>query len=65
MKIISWNVNGLRAAGRKGFVDYLGQCGADLVFLQETKANKEQLSGDLVSVPGWGVDFHSGKRKWR
>jgi len=63
MKIISWNVNGLRAAGRKGFVDYLDQCGADLVFIQETKANKEQLPGELVNVPGWGVDFHSGKRK--
>ena len=33
MKIISWNVNGLRAAGRKGFIEYLSTCGADLVFI--------------------------------
>jgi len=63
MKIISWNVNGLRAAGRKGFVEYLANCGADLVFIQETKALREQLPGELVDVPGWGVEFHSGTRK--
>lgn len=41
--LISWNVNGLRAVLKKGFEDYLKECGADAVCLQETK-----LSGDLT-----------------
>jgi exodeoxyribonuclease-3 len=44
MRIISWNVNGFRAALGKGFADWLAQCGADAVLLQETKVEPEQLS---------------------
>ena len=43
MKIISYNVNGIRAAIRKGFVDWLKQVDADVVCLQEIKANPEQF----------------------
>ncbi len=63
MKMISWNVNGIRAAERKGFLDYMAEVDADLVFIQETKAQPEQLPDTLTSLPGWGVRFHSGERK--
>ncbi|PXA04507.1 exodeoxyribonuclease III [Coraliomargarita sinensis] len=43
-KLISWNVNGLRAAIKKGFDNFLDNCAADVVCLQETK-----ISGDLIS----------------
>lgn len=51
MKIISWNVNGIRAVEKKGFVDWLLKTGADVVCIQETKASPAQLSDDLL-FPG-------------
>ena len=51
MKIVSWNVNGIRAVEKKGFVDWLLQSGADLVCIQETKAQPSQLSQALL-LPG-------------
>ena len=51
MKIISWNVNGIRAVEKKDFIPWLLNCGADVVCIQETKANPGQLSPALVS-PG-------------
>lgn len=42
-KIITYNVNGIRSAVSKGFVDWLSQSGADVVCLQETKAQPEQI----------------------
>ena len=51
MKIISWNVNGIRAVEKKGFTDWLLNCGADVVCIQETKANPEQLEEALLN-PG-------------
>ena len=44
MRIISWNVNGFRAALGKGFLDWLPSCGADVVMLQETKVEPDQLA---------------------
>lgn len=44
MRIISWNVNGFRAALGKGFLDWLSGCDADAVLLQETKVEPEQLA---------------------
>ena len=41
MRILSWNVNGLRAIAGKGFADWLRDSGADVVLLQETKAKPE------------------------
>ncbi|MGL4981505.1 MAG: exodeoxyribonuclease III [Treponemataceae bacterium] len=48
MNIISWNVNGIRAVEKKGFVDWLFASKADIVCLQETKANPSQLSENLI-----------------
>ncbi|TYP99733.1 exodeoxyribonuclease-3 [Tenacibaculum adriaticum] len=44
MKIISYNVNGIRAAIKKGFIDWLQQADPDIICIQETKAQKEQLN---------------------
>ena len=50
MRLLSWNVNGIRAAERKGFVDWFSEIAPDVLNLQETKAHKEQLSDQLTSV---------------
>lgn len=54
MKIISYNVNGIRAAVNKGFVDWLHQSNADVVCIQETKAQNEQLP--LLDFKSAGYD---------
>ncbi len=46
--IISWNVNGVRAVEKKGFLDWLNAENPDIVCIQETKASKEQLSNELI-----------------
>ncbi len=50
MKLISWNVNGLRAAVGKGFLDFFHESGADIFCLQETKLQEGQIELDL---PGY------------
>lgn len=52
ISIISWNVNGIRAAEKKGFLEWLACESPDVLCLQETKARKEQLTSQLVS-PSW------------
>jgi exodeoxyribonuclease-3 len=47
MRILSWNVNGIRAVEKRGFVPWLAAESPDILCLQETKAMAEQLSGDL------------------
>ena len=63
MKLISWNVNGLRAAERKGFVQYALDCRADMICLQEIKALPEQLSPTLHHIDGYQAWFNSAERK--
>ena len=47
MKLISWNVNGLRACVNKGFLDFVDTVDADVICLQETKCRPEQIALDL------------------
>ncbi|MGY5355208.1 exodeoxyribonuclease III [Wenyingzhuangia sp. IMCC45467] len=56
MKIISYNVNGIRAAIKKGFLDWLQVANPDIICLQETKAHKEQL--DLLAFENLGYKYH-------
>ena len=51
MKIISWNVNGIRAVINKGFYDYMNNVNPDIVCLQETKAHKDQVNLELNDYP--------------
>ena len=63
MKILSWNVNGLRAIEKKGFHRWLLETQPDILAIQETKAHKEQLSDDLLHIDGYHSYFCSGERK--
>jgi len=63
MKFVSWNVNGIRAVEKKGFVEQLLSFDADIVALQETKAQVEQLSTELREIPGYRSYWHSAERK--
>jgi exodeoxyribonuclease III len=47
MKLVSWNVNGLRACVKKGFLDYFQEVDADIFCIQETKLQENQISLDL------------------
>jgi len=62
MRIVSWNVNGIRAIYKKGFLDWLNKNGADIVGLQETRARPEQLPEELRSPKGWYTNFVAAKR---
>ena len=53
MKIISYNINGIRAAVRKGIIDWLSAVNADIVCLQEIKATPEQIDLSLFKSIGY------------
>ena len=58
MKLLSWNVNGLRAVHRKGlFLPWIEKEDADVVCLQETKAHPEQLPEELLNLDGYHSYF--------
>ena len=63
MRILSWNVNGIRAAYKKGFLDWLKKENPDILCIQETKAHPEQLTDDLRNVDGYESYFSSAERK--
>jgi exodeoxyribonuclease III len=63
MRLISWNVNGIRAVEKKGLAEFLAAADADVVCLQETKAQADQLSLPLRFVPGYQAWFNSAERK--
>ena len=52
MKLVSWNVNGLRACLKKGFLDFCDFANADVICLQETKMRPEQAAFEL---PGYAL----------
>jgi exodeoxyribonuclease-3 len=60
---ISWNVNGIRAVEKKGFIEWVDSCGADILCLQETKAHKEQLSDKILNIDSYNSNWSSGVRK--
>lgn len=62
MRIISWNVNGIRAGERKGFLTWLAGCEADVVALQEIKAAPEQLSAALRAPAGYHAHWLPAQR---
>jgi len=63
MKIISWNVNGIRACAKKGLLDYIKSEDPDIICLQETKAMPTDLPEELQCPPGYHAVWHSGERK--
>ncbi len=63
MKIISYNVNGIRAAVNKGFIDWLKSANPDVICLQEIKALKEQLDLDIFAEAGYQYNYWFSAQK--
>ena len=63
MKIISWNVNGIRAVAKKNFFEDFKQMNADMLCLQETKAQDDQVAETLASINGYHIYSNSAEKK--
>ena len=63
LKMVSWNVNGLRAVGRNGFAELVVELDADLLALQEIKAEPGQLPEELLVLPGYRAYWHPAEKK--
>lgn len=63
MKIISYNVNGIRAAMKKGFVDWLKSANPDVICLQEIKATKEQVDIEAIENAGYKYNYWFSAQK--
>lgn len=59
MKLVSWNVNGIRAVLKKGFLDYVADAGADVICLQETRASADQAG---LLLPGYRQFWNPAKK---
>jgi exodeoxyribonuclease-3 len=62
VKLVSWNVNGLRAAWKKGFLDFLAAQAADVVCVQETKLQAEQVTDEMRAPAGYGSHWAFAER---
>jgi exodeoxyribonuclease-3 len=63
LRVLCWNVNGLRACARKGFARWLGRSNAAIVGLQEVRARPEDLPQSLRAPRGWHVEFAPAERR--
>lgn len=62
-RLISWNVNGIRAIHKKGFLDWFKSVNPDILSLQETKAHPDQLVDELKKVDGYESHFSAAEKK--
>lgn len=63
MRLISWNVNGIRAVYKKGFLDFWNTLKPDILCLQETKCQREQLTPDMLNPFDYQSHWASAQRK--
>lgn len=63
MKLITWNVNGIRAIQNKGFLEWFSKESPDILCLQETKAHPDQLGFELTHPNGYHAYFSSSQEK--
>ena len=63
LRMLSWNVNGIRAAQKKGFLEWFAGESPDILCLQETKISEEQLPASLKEVDGYEAYFAHAERK--
>ncbi|MGI9590186.1 MAG: endonuclease/exonuclease/phosphatase family protein [Myxococcota bacterium] len=61
-RIISWNVNGLRACAKKGFATWLARSRAQIVGIQEVRAPEDKIPEELRSPPRWHTHFVAAER---
>ena len=62
MRVISWNVNGIRACAKRGFAGFLERCGADVIGVQEVRALPEQIPDEAREPAGWHAAFSPAER---
>ncbi len=62
-QILSYNVNGIRAAITKGFISWLKDCAPDIICLQETKVSPDQLDSDIFNQLGYYTYWFSAQKK--
>ncbi|MFZ5724266.1 MAG: exodeoxyribonuclease III [Pseudomonadota bacterium] len=62
MRIVTLNANGIRSADRKGFFAWLPSAGADVVCIQETKAQEHQLAGHMLAPPGFHAFYFDAEK---
>ena len=63
MRLFSWNVNGVRAATKKGLFEWLEHESPDILCIQETKAHVDQLGSEILKDHGYNAYWHSGERR--
>ncbi len=63
MKVFSWNLNGIRAASKNGFMDWLGSCGGDIIMLQEVRAEVSQMPVEWLSAHGYSSQWFPAQKK--
>jgi exodeoxyribonuclease III len=63
MRIVSLNLNGIRSATSKGVLDWLAKSGADLVCLQELKAQTADMTAEMINPEGYYGYFHYAEKK--
>lgn len=63
IRVVTLNLNGIRAAARRGWVDWANRCGADVVCVQEVRARESDLDETLHSIDGLRAHFHCAQRK--
>ena len=61
--LLSWNVNGARAVHRAGFLPWLAEAAPDILCLQETRCDAEQLPAEMRQPPGYHAFWHGSARK--
>lgn len=63
LRILSWNVNGLRSIAKKGFLEFIEKDTPDILCIQETKAREEDIPKELKEISGYYSYFSSPERK--
>jgi exodeoxyribonuclease-3 len=63
VRIVTANLNGIRSATKKGFFDWLPKQGADVICVQELKAQTGDMSADMLNPPGYYGYFHYAEKK--
>ena len=63
LKLISWNINGIRAIAKRGFYDWLSEENPDILGLQETKISADQLTNEITERKGYRSYFSHAERR--
>ena len=62
-RIVSWNVNGLRACANKGFAKWLADSGAEIAGVQEVRALRDELPAEVGAPSGWHAHFSAAAKR--